>query len=68
MAIEAQAQQLTLPVSVRDDARFANYFAGPNAQVVYSIQDQWRDTGEPFIYLWGAKGVGCSHLLQAACH
>ena len=68
MVIEAQAQQLTLSVSVRDDARFANYFAGPNAQVVYSIQDQWRESGEPFIYLWGANGVGCSHLLQAACH
>jgi len=68
MAIEAHAEQLTLSVSVRDDARFANYFAGPNAQVVYSVQDQWREGGEPFIYLWGSEGVGCSHLLQAACH
>jgi DnaA family protein len=23
---------------------------------------------EPFIYIWGAEGVGASHLLQAACH
>lgn len=62
------AEQLTLSVSVRDDARFANYFAGPNGQVVHAIQDQWRDGGEPFIYLWGSEGVGSSHLLQAACH
>lgn len=25
-------------------------------------------TSEHFIYLWGAEGVGKSHLLQAACH
>lgn len=68
MNVETQAEQLTLSVTVRDDARFANFFAGPNAQVVYSIQDQWREMGEPFIYLWGSQGVGCSHLLQAACH
>jgi len=62
------AEQLTLSVSVRDDARFANYYAGPNAQVVHAIQDQWRLGGEAFIYLWGKEGVGASHLLQAACH
>lgn len=68
MAIEAQVEQLTLSVTVRDDARFANFYTGPNGQVVYSIQDQWREGGEPFIYLWGAQGAGRSHLLQAACH
>ncbi|MEQ3762626.1 MAG: DnaA regulatory inactivator Hda [Alcanivorax sp.] len=61
-------QQLTLPVVIRDDARFANYHAGPNEQIVQSLQQQWTTSGEPFIYLWGASGVGCSHLLQAACH
>lgn len=61
-------QQLTLSVAVRDDARFANYYAGPNEQVVQSLQAQWTIKGEPYIYLWGAAGVGCSHLLQAACH
>lgn len=61
-------QQLTLPVVIRDDARFANYHAGPNEQIVQSLQQQWTTRGEPFIYLWGASGVGCSHLLQAACH
>lgn len=74
MTTESTAEQLTLSVSIRDDARFANYYAGPNAQVVHSIQDQWRtdvhgeNAGEQFIFLWGSEGVGCSHLLQAACH
>jgi len=61
-------QQLTLSVAVRDDARFANYYAGPNEQIVQALQQQWTTHGEPYIYLWGSAGVGCSHLLQAACH
>ena len=61
-------QQLTLPVVIRDDARFANYYAGPNEQLVQALQQQWTVRGEPFIYLWGSNGSGCSHLLQASCH
>lgn len=61
-------RQMTLPVSIRDDARFANYFAGPNQQIVDALQGQWTVKGEPYLYLWGAKGAGASHLLQAACH
>ncbi|MDK2776166.1 MAG: DnaA regulatory inactivator Hda [Pseudomonadota bacterium] len=61
-------QQLTLSVAVRDDARFANYYAGPNEEIVQALQQQWTTRGEPYIYMWGSKGVGCSHLLQAACH
>ncbi|WP_419813566.1 DnaA regulatory inactivator Hda [Bacterioplanoides sp.] len=64
----APQQQLTLSVAIRDDARFANYYAGPNEQVVYELQKQWTLNGEPFLFLWGSAGVGCSHLLQAACH
>ena len=60
--------QMTLPVSIRDDARFANYYAGPNQQVIDALQGQWTVKGEPYIYLCGTRGVGTSHLLQAACH
>ncbi|QQD21094.1 DnaA regulatory inactivator Hda [Venatoribacter cucullus] len=61
-------QQLTLSVAIRDDARFANYYAGPNEQIVQALQQQWTVRGEPYIYLWGSPGSGCSHLLQASCH
>lgn len=60
--------QMTLPVSIRDDARFANYYVGPNQQVVDALQGQWTVRGEPYIYLYGSSGAGSSHLLQAACH
>jgi len=60
--------QLTLPVAIRDDARFANYYPQGNESVLQALQGQWTTQGEPYLYLWGAQGSGVSHLLQAACH
>lgn len=57
-------QQIPLRIGLRDSATFANFYAGPNAAVVHTLQ-----LGEePFVYLGGAHGSGRSHLLQAACH
>ena len=58
------SQQLTLGLRLRDDATFDNYFAGQNNQVVHSLQKH----NEPYVFLFGTKGSGKSHLLQAACH
>lgn len=60
--------QLPLGVGLRDDATFANFHPGPNATLVDRLTHQLDDEGEPFLFLWGAEGVGRSHLLQAACH
>ena len=59
--------QLPLGVGLRDDATFVNYHPGPNASLVNRLAHQLDAEGEPFLYLWGAEGVGRSHLLQAAC-
>lgn len=62
--------QLPLGVRLRDDATFANYYPGANAAALGYVerlceaQAGWTDS---LIYLWGAAGVGRSHLLQAAC-
>lgn len=62
--------QLPLGIRLRDDATFANYYAGANAAAQGYIerachaQDTWVDS---FIWLWGRAGSGRSHLLQAAC-
>lgn len=65
-----QPQQLSLGVSLNDDATFANFYApdDANAQVVDGLRRQLDGSGEPFIYLWGATGAGLTHLLQASCH
>lgn len=62
--------QLPLGIRLRDDATFANYYAGANAAAQGYIerachaQETWVDS---FIWLWGRAGSGRSHLLQAAC-
>ena len=61
-------QQLPLGVSLRDDARFENYQTGNNGLVCEMLSRAAVGEGEPFLYIWGAKGSGCSHLLQASCH
>ncbi len=63
--------QLPLGIKLRDEATFDSYYAGPNTAVVRAVQalsDPQQTPAELFIYLWGAPGSGCSHLLQGACH
>ena len=64
-------QQLSLGVSLKDDATFDNFYAPPgssNEQVIRALREQVEGEGEHFLYLWGASGVGLTHLLQASCH
>ncbi len=60
--------QLALPLGLRDDATFDNFFPGVNAHCVTALTAAASGSGYPFIYLWGQVGAGRSHLLQAACH
>jgi len=62
--------QLPLGVRLRDDATFINFYPGANAAALGYVERLCEpDAGwtESLIYLWGAEGVGRSHLLQAAC-
>ena len=64
-------QQLSLGVSLNDDATFENFYApdlARNALVVDGLRRQVEGEGEHFVYLWGAPGAGLTHLLQASCH
>lgn len=60
--------QLTLGVSLKDDATFANFYAGKNQQLVTELKKLVSGQGERMIYFYGAGGEGCTHLLQACCH
>ncbi len=62
--------QLPLSVRLADHATFSNYYPGINAVALGYVErlcDLKVGWVESLIYLWGDKGVGCSHLLQAAC-
>jgi len=60
--------QLTLGIGLNDDATFANYYVGPNQQLVEELKKTSSGIGERVIYLHGLNGEGCTHLLQACCH
>lgn len=60
--------QLTLGLSLRDEATFENFIPGKNSEMVNELRRAASGQGERSIYLCGTRGFGCSHLLQACCH
>ena len=71
MSIMSLPVQLPLSIQLRDDAAFANFYNGRNEALVNLLDLDQSVPGiesEQFIYIYGPPGVGCSHLLQAACH
>ena len=60
-------EQLPLAVQLRDDATFDNFYPADNSLIVDQLR-KLLDGAERYIYLFGNKGSGRSHLLQAACH
>jgi DnaA-homolog protein len=56
-------KQLALGVRLRADAVFESYWPGSNAEIIAALQAP----GIAPIWLWGARGSGKTHLLQAVC-
>lgn len=65
---KVNVQQLTLPVGLREDATFSNFYSGQNTIVLRLLHNIAGGKGERFLYCWGQRGVGRSHLLQAICN
>ena len=61
------AVQLPLEFEFRANQIFANFFPGPNQEIINHLQKCVAGTGERQIFLWGKSGQGKSHLLQACC-
>lgn len=62
-------RQLTLNIQLRDEATLDNFLCTQaNRQMLAALRAQLDVNGEPFIYAFGAKDSGKSHLLQGACH
>lgn len=64
---EGIALQLPLPVGLKEEADFAEYLPGPNAEAVAAIAGWANGRGSAYLYLCGPTGTGKTHLLQAAC-
>lgn len=56
--------QLPLNVQLNDSARFDNFYAGKNAQLVNKL-NQLNNSKDEFLFIWGAEGVGKTHLAHA---
>jgi DnaA-homolog protein len=56
-------RQLALGVRLRAHAVFASFAAGPNAEILAALEGTSRDP----LWLWGSRGCGKTHLLQAVC-
>lgn len=61
-------RQLPLKFEPRDVYSFETLVPGDNGLAVELVQQCALGTGEQQIYLWGGRGDGKSHILQAACH
>lgn len=61
--------QLSLGVSLKDDATFDNFFvADSNVQVLAALKQFTTVHATDNIMIWGSRGVGLTHLLQSCCH
>jgi len=61
--------QLSLPIGLRDDASFDNFFPGKNAVALKHLEGLTSSRqSEGSVYLWGGQASGKTHLLQAICH
>jgi DnaA family protein len=56
--------QLPLGIGIKDNINFDNFYSSGNELLVETL----RQSDEQYIYLWGDRSTGKSHLLQAVCH
>jgi len=59
---------MILQFDLREEASFDNYYFDQNKALYAALYAMGAGQGERFVYLWGQKGAGKTHLLQAACH
>ena len=60
--------QLHLPLELKPEPTLAEYLPGPNAEAVEAVSAMVASQdGEPYLYLFGGRATGKTHLLQAAC-
>jgi DnaA family protein len=62
VAAGSSPDQLVLRLSSRSAASFANFVADGNREAAAAV----ARPSEPGVYLWGGRGSGRTHLLQAA--
>ena len=67
MSLADQSRQLLLAFARYDVYAFETYIPGDNKEAIASLQNTVKGYSLGNIYIWGGRGVGKSHLLQALC-
>jgi DnaA family protein len=62
------AEQLPLHFEFRANQTFDDFFPGINQEIINHLQKSIAGNDEQQLFIWGAPGLGKSHLLQACCH
>ena len=62
------AEQLPVNFEFRANQTFKDFFSGSNQEIINHLKNAVTGSGEQQIFVWGEKGLGKSHLLQACCH
>ena len=60
--------QYPFAFSFRDAPGFARFHVMPENAELLALLRGFEQGQQPFCYIWGAKGSGKTHLLQALCH
>lgn len=60
--------QLPLRVDLKDEATFENFYPSKNEEIITQLKIAASGQAKHLIYIYGNRGQGCSHLLQACCH
>lgn len=60
-------KQLALAIKLNDEATLADFNWGSNQLLQQQLHQMLTLQEDRLLYLWGAKGNGKSHLLQACC-
>ncbi|MBI3171833.1 MAG: hypothetical protein HYZ32_04475, partial [Hydrocarboniphaga effusa] len=60
-----QGLQLPLGVQLSDTASFDSYYAGPNDEALAALKGLLTAASPPLLWLFGPRGCGKTHLLQA---
>lgn len=61
-------QQLALSIQLNDEATLDDFCWGENILLQQQLAQTIQGEEPRIVYLWGEKGCGKSHLLQACCH
>ena len=59
-------KQLLLDIQPQALPSFANFVVGKNVEALHHLKTALEGSEHRFIYFWGSKGSGKSHLMQAA--